>query len=304
MTAPLVLSFLDAASELPSIAPRTLFHDSTRTRYFTAAEAAALPDSTRAKLVKRTLDESFYYNTRYGTPLAYSRPLEILYEAGLKDLDGKRVLDFGYGTIGHLRLLATLGASMTGVEVDPLLDKLYRERGDTGTIRGRSGRVGSIQLVNGHFPSDPAVRSAVGDGYDLFVSKNTLKNGYVHPAFPVDPRRLVHLEVDDSTFVREVFRILRPGGLAMIYNLCPAQNPPDKPYIPWADGRCPFPESMWRAAGFRVLAFDRDDNAAARRMGHALEWDRGESPMNLENDLFGAYTLVEKPKRQDLEPTK
>ena len=76
----------------------------------------------------------------------------------------------------------------------------------------------------------------------------------------------------------------------------PAPSPPGKPYIPWADGRCPFPDALWRSEGFRVIAFDRDDSRAARAMGHALGWDRGESPMDLEHDLFGSYTLVEKPE--------
>ena len=49
-------------------------------------------------------------------------------------------------------------------------------------------------------------------------------------------------------------------------------------------------------AGFLVTYFDRDDTEAARRMGHALGWDKGEDPMNLESDLFATYTLVTKPK--------
>jgi hypothetical protein len=81
----------------------------------------------------------------------------------------------------------------------------------------------------------------------------------------------------------------------MIYNLCPAPSPPDKPYKPWADGRCPFPEPMLVAAGFEVAAYDRDDSETARRMGHALGWDQGPSPMDLANDLFGTYTLARKP---------
>jgi hypothetical protein len=136
----------------------------------------------------------------------------------------------------------------------------------------------------------------VGAGYQLFISKNTLKNGYIHPAEPVNPRMLVHLGVDDSTYVRTLFRILAPGGRAMIYNLSPAPSPPGQPYKPWADGRCPFAETLWKSAGFRVIAFDRDDSPAARRMGHALGWDQGTSPMDLEKDLFATYTLVEKPR--------
>ena len=47
-----------------------------------------------------------YYTTKYGSPLAYSRPIDLLGQAGLQDVSGRKILDFGYGTVGHLRLLA------------------------------------------------------------------------------------------------------------------------------------------------------------------------------------------------------
>jgi hypothetical protein len=138
----------------------------------------------------------------------------------------------------------------------------------------------------------------VGDDFDLILSKNVLKRGYIHPEKPVPDRQRVILGVDDETFVHTLHTILKPGGRVLIYNLSPAQNPPNKPYIPWADGRCPFSLSLWRNAGFRVIAFDKNDSAAARAMAHALGWDAGEQPMNLEKDLFAHYTLVEKPKQR------
>ena len=297
VSTPLARRLLAATASVPSIAPRTVYHDSARTRYWSASEAAKLPAITRDSLRTRVLDEHFYYTTRYGSPLAYARPFELLARAGLGDVAGRKIVDFGYGTIGHLRLLASLGADVVGVEVDPLLRALYSEPGDQGAIAGRHGRDGSITLVHGRFPAEGEVTAAVGEGVDLFISKNTLKNGYIHPEQKVDPRMLVHLGVDDTTYVRTPYRILKPGGRAMIYNICPAPNAPGKPYIPWADGRCPFTREQWRAAGFRVIEFDRDDSEAVRRMGHALGWDQGERPMNLATDLFASYTLVEKPKR-------
>ena len=285
--------FLEATSKLPHVTPRTLHYDSTRTRYWSAAEAAALPQATRDSLLSRTIDESFFYSTRYGSPLAYVRPLELYAKLGRGEVTGKKVVDFGYGTIGHLRLLALLGAQVVGIEVDPLLRALYSEPGDQGQVDGAGG---SVRLVHGSFPGGTGIAASVGRGVDLFLSKNTLKNGYIHPAEKVDPRRLVHLGVSDSAFVAALYDMLAPGGHVLIYNLCPAPAPPGKPYIPWADGRCPFPVSMWTRAGFRVKEFDRDDSAAARRMGHALGWDQGPSPMDLEKDLFATYTLVAKPK--------
>jgi hypothetical protein len=53
---------------------------------------------------------------------------------------------------------------------------------------------------------------------------------------------------------------------------------------------------MWKRAGFDVTYFERDDGEAARKMGHALGWDQGPQPMDLEKDLFATFTLVTKPK--------
>jgi hypothetical protein len=130
----------------------------------------------------------------------------------------------------------------------------------------------------------------------VFLSKNTLKRGYIHPEQPVNPRMLVHLGVSDTAFVRHVAGILERGGWFLIYNLSPAPNEPGKPYRPWADGRCPFPRELLEAEGFEVLAFDRDDTASARAMAHALGWDAGPGAMNLEQDLFAHYTLARRTR--------
>jgi SAM-dependent methyltransferase len=292
---PVARAFLDAAAELPRVPARTIWRDSSRTHAWSDAEAIALPDSTRARLVRRDLDESFYWNTRYGSPLAYVRALEVLGENGVRSLARQRVADFGCGMLGQLRLMALRGADATGIDVDPLLRALYSAPGDQGEIVAADGTRGRVKLVTGQWPADDATRADVGADFDLFLSKNTLKNGYLHPAQPVDPRQLVHLGVSDSAYVAELFRVLRPGGRVLIYNLCPAPAAEGKPYIPWADGRCPFPESAWRAAGFRVVVFDRDDSPAARTMGQALGWDAG--GMDLAHDLFATWSLFEKPRR-------
>ena len=285
----LARDFLAAVPKLPSVSPRTVYRDSARTRAWTAREAEQLPDSVRAKLVPRTLDEKFYYDTRYGSPLAYLRALEILGANGVKSVRGARVADFGCGMLGQLRLLAENGARAVGIDVDPLLPALYSEPGDQGAVGA-----GSVKLATGQWPATESMLREVGGELDLFLSKNTLKNGYIHPAEPVDPRMRVHLGVSDSEFVAALARTVRRGGRVLIYNLCPAPAPPGKPYIPWADGRCPFPREMWRAAGFEVVEYDRDDSPSARAMGHALGWDKGEGGMKLEADLFATWSLFER----------
>jgi hypothetical protein len=316
-----VRRFLRATAALPSIEPRTILHDAARTRAVTADQAASLTPEERSGLQRRVLDESYYYTTRYGSPLAYARPLDLVVQAAgtargdvppappPETFAGLRILDFGYGSIGHLRLLASLGATVVGIEIDPLLHALYSHPGDQGTITGfEGGPAGILRLVHGRWPADETARQAVNEGaardapsgdhggptggYDLVLSKNVLKNGYLHPAEPVDARMMVNLGVEDEAFVRALAEAIRPGGLLMIYNLCPAPAAPGKPYIPWADGRCPFPRGMLESAGFEVLAFDQSDDTAARALGRALGWDEGAGAMNLETDLFALYTLA------------
>src|SRR5258708_7428952 len=228
----LATQFLKATADLPAIAPRKLFKTQDGKTYYTQRQAGGLEEALRAKLLPTPVDEEFYYNTKYGSPLAYARPLEVLGRAGTTDVAGLRVLDFGYGTIGHLRLFARLGADAVGVDVDPMLPALYGEPGDQGVVPGLNGKQGRITLVNGRFPVDEAVRKAVGGGYDLILSKNTLKNGYVHPDRPAAKRLLIDLGVDDATFVKTLYDALKPGGRVLIYNICPAPSPPDKPFKP------------------------------------------------------------------------
>ncbi len=286
---PLARDFLGVVPRLPRVAERTVYRDSARTRAWSAREAEALPDSVRARLVPRTLDEKFYYDTRYGTPLAYVRALELLGQHGVTSVKAKRVADFGCGMLGQLRLLAELGAHTVGIDVDPMLPALYSEPGDQGEVGS-----GSVRLATGQWPAEDRVVAQVGTSLDLFLSKNTLKNGYIHPAEKVDARMLVHLGVSDSAYVAALSRSVKPGGHVLIYNLCPAPAAPGKPYIPWADGRCPFARAAWEQAGFRVLEFDRDDSEAARAMAHALGWDAGEGGMVLERDLFATWSLFER----------
>jgi hypothetical protein len=295
VTTDLAKEFLSATSTLPPIPKRMLYLDPVKKTYVTEADAARLDTQARHNLKPSPADETFYYNTKYGSPLAYSRPLEVLGRAGIADFVGRKVLDFGYGGVGPLRLLAAMGADVVGVDVDPMLPALYSQSSDQGIVPGKHRPDGHITLINGHYPSGAAIKAKVGGGYDVILAKNTLKRGYVHPEGVAEKRRLIDLGMDDASFLRAVHNSLKPGGWMLIYNLCPAPSPPGQPYKPWADGRSPFSRTEWEKAGFRVEAFDKHDSTAARVLGHVLGWDRGEGAMDLEKDLFATYTLVRKP---------
>ena len=294
VTSELARNFLDAVEHLPAIdSPRVVYINRAARTAIDSTAWAALSDSARADYERREYGGEFYYFTRYGTPLAFVRPLDICASHGLRHIDSLRVIDFGFGSIGQLRLLASLGAEAVGIEVDPVLRVLYSHAGDTGGIANvtEAGDDGHLSLHFGSFPSDTAMIRDIGAGYDLFISKNTLKRGYIHPAREVDPRMTIDLGVSDSVFAQTVYDLLNPGGLFMIYNLHPAEASPDQPYIPWADGRCPFDRQLLESIGFAVIEYDRNYTEFAHRMGTALGW--GEQ-MDLENDLFGTYTLLRK----------
>src|SRR5688572_14751239 len=115
-------AFLAATLALPEIGARTVLYDSKTREAVSAAEHAALAPDEQARFQPTAYDGEFYYTTRYGTPVAYARALDVVGKLAGKPgedaLSGKRVLDFGYGGIGHLRLLASLGCDAVGIEVD------------------------------------------------------------------------------------------------------------------------------------------------------------------------------------------
>jgi len=292
---PLARGFLVAAGRLPTPSARDLYRTADK-QYVLPDEAAKLSDSKRAELTKTPVTAQIYYHTKYGTPMAYVRLLDLLGQAGVNDMKGKHILDYGYGTVGHLRMLASMGAEATGVDVDPFLQALYCKDDDQGNVAVDGKIVGRVTLVNGRWPGDADASKRVGGDYDLIISKNTLKNGYLHPEREVDKRMLIDLGVSEEEFVAKLYAALKPGGYVMIYNICPAPAPADKPYIPWADGRCPFPREMLESAGFTIIEFDRDDSKAVREMAHAFGWDSGDYKMELETNLFAHYTLLRRSK--------
>jgi len=289
--APLVRSdlarrFLAATASLPRVGSRTLWAAPSGGRFYGAREIERLPDGVRRTLVPKVVDETTYFETRYGSPVSYARATDVLAEHGVAW--PRRMFDFGYGYVGHLRMFASLGVDVVGVDVDPMLRALYTEPGDQGRVGA-----GTLTLLDGRFPADPTIRAAVGTGHDLVLSKNVLKKGYVHPDRPADPKKLIDLGGSDELVLGAFHAALGPRGAMLIYNVCPAPTPPDRPFVPWSDGRSPFSAAAWEAAGFEILAFDHDDTEVFRRFARALGWgDDAESPWDLEHDLSVLYTLV------------
>ncbi len=286
-------AFLAATRALPEPAERTVLYDAGARVAYTPAEHAALAPEEQARFQPARFEPEFYYTTRSGSPLAYARALEVVGTLTGRPADdvlsGKRILDFGYGGIGHLRLLASLGCDVVGVDVDTLLHAYYGAE-DQGAIANATAGAppGRLRLVHGRWPVDEDARAAIGGGYDLVLSKNVLKRGYVRPAQAVDPRMLVDLGLPPEEFLPALAGILEPGGILAIYNICPA--PRAERYLPWAYGESPFTRAEFAAAGFELLAFDVDDRAAVQELAHALGWE--EQGMDIEDDTFAWYTVA------------
>ena len=299
--------FLAATNSLPPIAPRTAYINESTREYFSPAARAALPEPRKSQLSAVQLDEFRYYYTKYGSPLAYLRALEFAADGSSGDIAGKRILDFGYGSIGQLRLLASLGANVTGVDPDSYLAALYADTSDVGSVATariagvsrRWGSSGSVNLVQGFWPKDQKTIAQVGGRFDLILSKNTLKRGYVKPERKVDDKRqLIDLGVSDQVFLAAIFNALVPGGKLVIYNLYPKPAGPKEKYNPMADGRSPFTREQYQKAGLKVVAFDAEDHVSVRKMGRLLKWDqnpKGETVDDLESNLFALVTIVSRP---------
>ncbi len=298
--------FLGATSALPDVQARTIYRTADKSKAITAEQWANLPATEQALYKPRECTPEFYYYTGYGSPLVYARVLDVAAAAApprspqLASFEKLTILDFGYGTIGHLKLMSACGAHAKGVDVDPLLGALYSQPGDTGEHRvpaplvGTARPPGSTTIFAGRWPADAALTTSVGTGYDIITSKNTLKCGYIHPAREVDEKFLVKLGVSDEAFLAAVHTSLKRDGLFIIYNISPKQNPADKPYLPHADGKSPFTKDQFTKAGFEVLAFDTDDTEKVLDYWTALGYDEGKGRDELKGELFAWYTVVRK----------
>jgi hypothetical protein len=290
----LARAFLNAAPSLPPVS-RMLYREPETRQTITAEERAALPEEDQEKFVERPIASRFFYCTSYGTPLIYARPLDVLSRHGIQTLKGCKVMDFGYGMIGQGRIMAMLGADVHGVDVDSLLQALYSHPDDTGPVFGPEGVEGKLTLHHGQWPADAELVRAVGGDFDVILTKNVLKRGYIHPAREVDPSRLVHLGVDDEAFLAAVKQALKPGGVLLVYNISPKQNPEDKPYLPHADGEFPFARDLVEQLGLEVLAWDEQDDEVMRKLFAAVGYDQGKGVESLAQTVFTHVTVLRKP---------
>lgn len=300
-TTPAAHAWLDEAARLPDFEPRSVYYRRTPegTQAYSEDEYEQLPEDEREGL--RALEPSpakRYYETMYGSPLAYMRAIDLGAQNLAGDgepfsLEGARVFDLGFGQLGQLRMLAQAGAHAVGADPDPILRAMYSRPGDMGPVEREDGPDGSVTLVHDLWPADDAARQRVGAGFDLIIARNLIKRGYIDPPQETPTYTRVDFGVPDADFLRALHDALRPGGVLVVYTLGGKYEPPGEHYSPSSDIANPWARDTWEAAGFEVLAHDQPEDQMARTVGDALGWDdRG---MDLEHGIFGVYSIYRRP---------
>jgi SAM-dependent methyltransferase len=254
----------------------------------TPVEHNALNPSEREGFERIDYDDTFYYSTHYGSPVAYMRAVEIAGVHGIASLNAARILDIGYGAIGGVRMMASAGAQVSAVDIDSLLPALYRDAADQGSVKGIDGRTGSIALFHGVYAGNTTLTKLIGRNFNVIVSKNTMKRGFMKPT--ASRKAYVSFDASDEVLLDTIYDTLAPGGLLVIYNITGAPDPAK----PATDGRSPFSREQFVKANLNVLALDASDDAGVRAMGKALGWHVQMG--DLDKNLFASYTVVQRGK--------
>jgi SAM-dependent methyltransferase len=286
----ITLDWLAGVKHLPSLATRALYRNKSTRAWLTQADFEA--SGLKIDDVNRVaFDEKSYYSTFYGTPISYSLVLDIAGQLGYKTLNGLKVSDYGYGAIGTARLSAAAGAQVVGLDVDPMLAKLYNQIQDQGTINDRQAsaqRSGRLTLIHKAFPNDSGATEAAAAS-DLIISKNTLKKGFVRPA---TGKAMIDLGMSAEQYLKGFAAALKPGGHLIIYNISQRLDPNN--YRPANEGGSPFSRDEYAAAGFKVVFFEQSDNEKVRRLGEALGWGGPQGMGDLNSNLFAQYTVLQR----------
>ncbi|MDO8607362.1 MAG: class I SAM-dependent methyltransferase [Phaeospirillum sp.] len=166
-------------------------------------------------------------------------------EMPLKDLAGKRVLEVGPGAGGHSALFAKYGARMTSLDITPA-----RARATNAKFRLMGERAEGCNAVNGDSENLPFADAS----FDIVYSNGVL-----------------HHTLDTEQAIAEVFRVLKPGGHAVIMLYCKSS------WHYWINMFLPIGLLMGKAF--------RDPNW----LGKATEWG-GKNKQSVANPVTRCYT--------------
>ena len=284
---PLARSFVQQLENLPPVSDRTLYRDVTTGKFYRPNQLSVLDETVRARLEAVTVNEHRYYASE--SPLTYIGPLLQMSALGAENLKGRKILDYGYGAIGHLQMLTSMGAEMHGLEISAMREALY-------TAEDRVVPAGRVSLHHGYFPSDAKVVTALGQDFDWVVARNVLKRRLLEPQGTDGAE--VELGVSHRAFAAAMFRLLSSGGHVLIYNSEYLKAPANTEEADVTRGvQCAIARQGWLDAGFEIVEFDRNDDGPARELARALLWNKpsqGKPGLDLKR-LVARVTLLRRP---------
>ncbi|MEX2451858.1 MAG: class I SAM-dependent methyltransferase [Rhodospirillales bacterium] len=174
----------------------------------------------------------------------YRRHMAVV-EMPLHELQGKRVLEIGCGAGGHSALFASYGAVMTSVDITPSRVNSTQYKFD---LLGDAGRL---------------CRAMQADAENLPFEDSAFEIVYSNG--------VLHHTLDTEKALEEVFRVLKPGGRAVIMLYCKSS---------WQ-----YWFNLWFCVGIILGRSFGDPNW----LGKATEWG-GKNRQTIENPITRCYT--------------
>jgi hypothetical protein len=277
--------FLSAVDALPVIASRKIYFNEKDGAWLGTAAYDALARNLKSQYKAVEYNEDAYYQAHFQSPLMYARALDVANLHGLNSLNGIRILDVSYGAIAAPRLMAASGATVVAIDAEPALAALYALQGDYGVVSGANGRAGSLKLATGVMSSDAAFSQQLGSEFDLVVVVDIPKR---RSAESKRSKIAMDNKSSNDQRLRTFANALKSGGLLVMYHV----GARDDNRRGGAMRKPQFTADEFQEVGLKVLAYEQNDNAAARQMGQLLRLDRALEVS--ERDLVASYTVLRK----------